>query len=98
MDTVIIDYTNWRGVRRLRRIKPLHMQFESNEWHKEPQWLIYARDLDGDGSVKTFAWRDIHSVTTAIDILQQVVNEHKPMGKGQPRSVDAGEPIHLQGG
>ncbi len=32
---VIIDYTNWRGERSVRRIFPLGISFENNEWHPE---------------------------------------------------------------
>ena len=37
---VEIDYTNWRGERKLRKIEPLALILGSNEWHPETQWLI----------------------------------------------------------
>jgi hypothetical protein len=56
---ITIDYTNWRGERRVREIVPLRIFFGSNEWHKEPQWLLEANDPE-DGETKTFALTGIH--------------------------------------
>lgn len=56
---VIIDYTNWRGERGLRRIVPLSMHFENNEWHPETQWLLEADDVE-KGETRTFAVVNIH--------------------------------------
>lgn len=58
---VVIDYTNWRGERRHRGIIPTGPIYWStgNQWHKEPQWLLTAIDVEDDG-VKDFALRDIH--------------------------------------
>lgn len=60
MNPVIIDYTNWRGVRSLRKITPHFIGFCRNEWHPEPQWLLTAYDYPTD-SVRQFAMADIHS-------------------------------------
>jgi hypothetical protein len=59
---VEIDYTNHRGERRVRRVQPLSdgLQFTSNEYHPEPQWLMFAVDPETD-RVKTFAMQNIHS-------------------------------------
>lgn len=58
---VTIDYTNWRGERRVRGIEPFHIVWEEgNEWHPEPQWLLYAEDKT-DGARKAFALKNIHS-------------------------------------
>ena len=56
---VIIDYTNWRGERGLRRIRPLSISFESNEWHPKPQWLLLAEDVDKK-ELRSFAMGTIH--------------------------------------
>lgn len=60
---VEILYTNWKGNTRLRLIKPdqltLYFQ-EGNGFHKEPQWLFNATDVE-DGKFKTWAMRGIHS-------------------------------------
>jgi predicted DNA-binding transcriptional regulator YafY len=60
--TVIIDYTNWRGERRERQIRPLAngLQFTKNQWHPDPQWLLQAVDVESAG-VRTFAMKNIHS-------------------------------------
>jgi predicted DNA-binding transcriptional regulator YafY len=63
-DVVVIDYTNWKGVRSFRRIvpKPHGMEFRSSSFHIEKQWLIEAFDLD-KREYRTFALKDIHSWT-----------------------------------
>jgi hypothetical protein len=59
---VLIDYTNYRGVRSVRGIRPTgRVVFESNEWHPEPQWLLYAIDLGRNNEIRTFAMKNIHS-------------------------------------
>lgn len=57
---VVIDYTNWEGKRSVRRIRPLQLSFENNEWHPETQWLLEAVDLD-KGWTRSFALANIHS-------------------------------------
>lgn len=57
---VTIDYTNWRGERKERKINPLSISFENNEWHSDTQWLLLAIDIES-GIVKTFAMCNIHS-------------------------------------
>lgn len=57
---VWIDYTNFRGKRSVRRIKPLTISFEKNEWHPETQWLLEAVDLER-GEMRTFALKNIHA-------------------------------------
>lgn len=57
---VQIDYTNWRGERAVRVIKPLTMMFTSNEWHPEPQWMVYALDIEKDAA-RWFPMQNIHS-------------------------------------
>lgn len=59
-DHVRIDYTNWKGERAVRVIRPRYVKFEANEWHKEEQWILFAEDV-GTGRFKGFAMKDIHS-------------------------------------
>lgn len=56
---VMIDYTNYRGERRMRRIKPLTIRFDTSDWHPEPQWLLRAVDTE-QGATRDFAMKDIH--------------------------------------
>jgi hypothetical protein len=57
---VMIDYTNWRGVRGIRRIlPPFRIYWGSTEYHAEPQHLLEA--VDTDKGKRTFAMKDIHS-------------------------------------
>jgi predicted DNA-binding transcriptional regulator YafY len=59
-EAVEVDYTNWKGERRMRRIRPNGLHFGSVEWHPEPQWLLHALDLDS-GKNRYFAMQNIHS-------------------------------------
>lgn len=62
MDTshdVWIDYTNWRGERAVRRIRPTDLYFGVNLYHHEQQWLLRAYDVD-KGAMRVFALKDIH--------------------------------------
>ena len=57
---VEIDYTNWRGERSKRRIVPMRLTWENNEWHPETQWLLEALDVEKK-EMRTFAFTNIHS-------------------------------------
>lgn len=59
-DLVVIDYTNWRGERSERIVAPKCISFGANEWHADPQWLLFAFDLKR-GVFREFAMKDIHS-------------------------------------
>lgn len=41
---VVIDYTNWRGVRRYRTVTPISIAFTHTEHHPKDQWLMLAHD------------------------------------------------------
>lgn len=58
--TVVIAYTNYRNEASVRQIIPKKIYFGSNQWHKEPQWLLKAYDLDKKAD-RHFAMADIHS-------------------------------------
>lgn len=57
---VVIDYTNHRGERSKRTIEPLTLFFGSNQWHRNPQWLLDAWDVDKQAA-RNFAMKDVHS-------------------------------------
>lgn len=52
--SVRILYTNWRGEKRWRHIRPLRTRFGATDWHPEPQELLDAIDLER-GVERTFA-------------------------------------------
>jgi hypothetical protein len=68
-DIVSIDYTNWRGERAFRDIRPKHIHYGSTQWHKEEQWFLSAEDVRDGNKVKDFAVKDIHIWTGRIDCL-----------------------------
>lgn len=55
---VCILYTNWRGETAYRHILPQALWFGSTEWHKVPQWLLKALDVD-KCEVRDFAMLDV---------------------------------------
>lgn len=57
---VEIDYTNYKGERRLRKIIPITIGFGRNEFHPTLQWLLVAHDVEKDEQ-RHFAMKDIHS-------------------------------------
>lgn len=57
---VTIDYTNWRGERAERYIRPIRVEWGSNEWHPNPQWLLIAHDAEKNAE-RAFALSGIHS-------------------------------------
>ena len=59
---VVILYTNYRGDRASRKIKPERIYFGSSQWYPEEQWLLDALDL-GKGEPRSFAIKDIESWT-----------------------------------
>lgn len=63
---IVIDYTNWRGERRRRQVKPVRFFYGEVSWHPGPQWLMDAIDLDrtDDDRLRTFALSGIHGWKT----------------------------------
>lgn len=57
---VIIDYTNHRGERAERRVLPVGITYNADQWHTTYQWLLIAHDVD-KGALRNFAMNDIHS-------------------------------------
>lgn len=58
--SVVIDYTNWRGVRAERTILPLRWFWGHNAVHQDEQWLLEAMD-QAKGEVRIFALTNFHS-------------------------------------
>jgi len=55
-----IDYTNWREERSIRVVIPIRIEYTSNEWHKDPCWLMFAYD-EKKKEVRTFPLASIHA-------------------------------------
>lgn len=56
---ISIDYTNWQGERRIRKIEPIQIYFGSNKFHPKDQWLLEALDIQKNEN-RTFALNMIH--------------------------------------
>jgi predicted DNA-binding transcriptional regulator YafY len=75
-EEVVIDYTNWRGERAMRRVRPLSVRFEATEWHPDQQWLLRAVDVER-GHTRDFAMSNIHSWQVPTSLNQQRDVAHK---------------------
>lgn len=69
---VIIDYTNYRGERKLYELEPKELLLSANQWHPRLQWLLLADVFINDGQLvsnlsRTFAMENIHSWRPADD-------------------------------
>ncbi|MEU0766737.1 DUF1653 domain-containing protein [Streptomyces albogriseolus] len=54
-----IDYTNHRGERGVRTVRPYRVWFGQTSWHPEEEWLLEAYDRDRQ-AVRNFSLRWIH--------------------------------------
>jgi hypothetical protein len=59
-------YLNWRGEMRWRRVLPHAWRVGETEWHKGPQWLMSATDLE-DCKIKEFAMNGVFGWEIASD-------------------------------
>ena len=58
MTPLSFTYKNWRGEVSVRRVHPISVRFGTNDWHKEPQWLMLATDT-GKNEEREFAMQDM---------------------------------------
>lgn len=56
-----VVYTNWKGVTSERVIIPKHIWHGSTEYHKEPQFLVSALDVDKN-EMRDFALKDMQLI------------------------------------
>ena len=55
------NYGNWQGEVAIRTGRVVRLSYGSTEWHREPQWLLEALDVE-KGAVRMFAVRDMAPV------------------------------------
>ena len=68
---LMIDYTNYRGERAWRRIRPIYVHFTSRLPNVGAQWLLHALDLEREVE-RDFALKDIHRMLPFAEFnLQQ---------------------------
>lgn len=58
-ESVTVLYTNYRGEKAERRIRPITIWFGSNEYHSMPQWLLRAWCFKKSG-FRDFALANVH--------------------------------------
>jgi len=59
---VWIDYTNYKGERRWRLVRPMNVWFGTSAWHRGTQWFLHADDVE-KGQVRDFEMASIHAWT-----------------------------------
>lgn len=64
---LIFWYRNYKGKEAMRRVRPLRIRYGSSEWHREPQWLMLAHDMENDKE-REFAMRDMSGFVGSRDI------------------------------
>lgn len=69
---VSFDYVNFRGERSRRNVSPISLRFGANEYHPEPQFLLWAFDRDKK-EFREFSVKDITNV-----LQDEFLNERKP--------------------
>jgi hypothetical protein len=57
-DPVFLDYTNYKGERNWRKVRPIRLWYGRTEHHPRDQWLLDAWDIDR-GAERTFALHGI---------------------------------------
>lgn len=58
---VLMDFTNYKGIRSIRRIRPIRMFWGSTTFHRQDQFFIKAYDLEKNGEIRDFPLKGIHS-------------------------------------
>jgi len=56
---VLINYTNWRGERRWRQVRPIRIAYEKSKWHSQTQWIMHAFDCETETN-REFSMMNIH--------------------------------------
>ena len=59
---VILDYTNYKGVRRPRRVRVVRLYYGSTDYHPLPGYLLEAVDTES-GQTRTFSMNHVHGWT-----------------------------------
>lgn len=62
MGPISMTYTNYKGETAVRRIVPISVDFGTTYWHRKPQWLLSAYDLDKEAH-REFALSDCDFTT-----------------------------------
>lgn len=69
-DIISFTYKNWQGKVGLRKAVVKKLQFGSNDYHKEDQFLLLCFDLDKN-EYRTFALKDVQT----LDIIERGQNK-----------------------
>lgn len=61
-------YTNWKGTEGARDAQVISFKWGSTEYHKEPQMLLHAYDLN-KRDFRDFAVKDMKEVSLILDTI-----------------------------
>jgi predicted DNA-binding transcriptional regulator YafY len=56
--TIVFRYRNWKGDVSDRTARVISLTYGATEWHREPQWLLKAFDIEKNAE-RLFALRDM---------------------------------------
>lgn len=60
---ILIDYTNWKGSRRWRRVMPIGISWDISVFHQDHGLSLFLKAIDVDDCVsRDFLIKDIHDV------------------------------------
>lgn len=74
-DVHVLVYTNHRGIRSTRHIRPLAVWWGSTEWHPQEQYLLKAWDIDKSAE-RDFALSDIEAWETPNEAIRPGLYRH----------------------
>ena len=61
--SVLIDYTNWKGNRRWRRVMPIGISWDVSPYHQDRGFSLFLKAIDIDDCVsRDFLIKDIHDI------------------------------------
>lgn len=75
-EVVWIDYTNWRGERAVRQIRPQALVWGCTQYHPKPQWLLQALDME-KGEPRGFALCDIGRISAEAFSLPVTAQQYR---------------------
>lgn len=59
--SIRVDYTNYKGERRIRKVIPIKIKFGHSDFHKMDTWLMDVYDLEKE-AFRTYAFLGIHGI------------------------------------
>lgn len=75
------EYTNHRGEKAVRKVRPIRIWFGSTAWHPEAQWLLEGFDLDRK-ETRDYAMSNMHGGWARVGATITTMVQVKPEDNG----------------